>query len=182
MHLFWIENWNCELQVSDPRANKVFYRPLSGDTDKQLCDRTLDDDYFSCDLGFLITWYKIGNLAVDQTRTNSFQMMIGCDLNYNDTDSPRCALMVVYGEMNYLQNVDGDTIIAGISGRNGRVLFLFFLFFAHNSNLWDIRTTRGEVVEVWTGWFRQKLAMIRQSRQKFAHDSNLYELVRVNAK
>ena len=32
--------------------------------------------------------------------------------------------------------------------------------------------TRGEVVEIWTGWSRQMLSMIRRSWQKFGHDSS----------
>ena len=44
-----------------------------------------------------------------------------------------------------------------------------------------ILSTRGEVVEVWTGWSRQKLAMIRRSGQKIAHDSLFCELERVIA-
>ena len=115
--------------VADEFKNKIYFRLVDDNGQTEELNSCVDDDHFKADAAFVVTWYKVGDLANNSTFTNTFQVIIACDFDYNDTGFPRCFLAFIFMEMNYVETV-ADFIRVGINGpENGKLLSYFLITF-----------------------------------------------------
>ena len=90
-------------------SNLIFYRQFNS-SDASTLNDIVGDGVFDAFWGFVATFYKVGSVP---SATNTFQIVLACDDNYDNTGSPRCVLSFVFVQMDNIQTSDGQFMIIG---------------------------------------------------------------------
>ena len=91
-------------------SNLFFYRQFNS-SDASTLNEIVGDGVFDAFWGFVATFYKVGSVP---SATNTFQIVLACDDNYDNTGSARCVLLsFVFVQMDNIQTSDGQYIIIG---------------------------------------------------------------------
>ena len=90
-------------------SNLIFYRQFNS-SDASTLNDIVGDGVFDAFWGFVATFYKVGSVP---SATNTFQIVLACDDNYDNTGSARCVLSFVFVQMDNIQTSDGQYMIIG---------------------------------------------------------------------